>query len=182
MAPLWTAIVAVVVVIVDQLSKVAVRDSLIPGETLNILPGLQIVDARNPGVSFGLLAGRDFAVNALIGFALLTLVIYFACNRAKPFIWLPTGLLLGGAFGNLFDRIRVGGVTDFVRLPLGWPIFNLADVSITFGVLLLLLLIERPAYSSPMNQRIEVNRERIAKAMRAPSKAKRRMQNRKPRN
>ena len=54
-------------------------------------------------------------------------------------------MLLGGALGNILDRIRAGSVTDFVKLPLGWPPFNLADTSITIGIVLLFLLVERAA-------------------------------------
>jgi signal peptidase II len=131
-----------VVVGVDQLSKAAVRKSIVPGETRSVLPGLQFVDARNEGVAFGFLPGRHVAVSVLVGVALLVLLVYFARNRDKPLIWLPTGMLLGGALGNILDRLRSGSVTDFIKLPLGWPPFNLADTSITLGVLLLLLVIE----------------------------------------
>ena len=60
----------------------------------------------------------------------------------KPLIWLPTGMLLGGSIGNIIDRVRDGAVTDFVKLP-AWPAFNVADISITFGVLVLLWVIEQ---------------------------------------
>jgi signal peptidase II len=131
-----------VVVGLDQLTKAAVRDSIVPGETRSILPGLQLVNTRNQGVAFGFLPGRHLAVSVLVGVALLVLVVYFARHLSKPLIWLPTGMLLGGAFGNVVDRLRAGSVTDFVKLPLGWPPFNLADASITVGVLLLLFVVE----------------------------------------
>jgi signal peptidase II len=131
-----------VVVLLDQLSKAAVRNSIVPGETRSVLPGIQLVNTRNQGVAFGFLPGRHLAVSALVGIALLVLVVYFARHLSKPLIWLPTGMLLGGAFGNIIDRLRAGSVTDFVKLPLGWPPFNLADVSITLGVLLFLFVIE----------------------------------------
>lgn len=142
---LWAALVAIAVVALDQLSKIAVRGSIELGETRNVLPGLQLVDTRNRGVAFGFLPGRHVAVTVLVGLALLVLLVYFARNTSKPLIWLPTGMLLGGAFGNIVDRIRAGSVTDFVKLPLGWPPFNLADASITIGVLLLLLVVEKRA-------------------------------------
>ena len=132
------------VVAADQISKAAVRGSIVPGETRNLLPGLQLVDTRNRGVAFGFLPGRHLIVSVLVGLALVVLLIYFARNSSKPLIWLPTGLLLGGALGNILDRLRVGSVTDFVKLPLGWPPFNLADAAITIGVLLLFFLAERP--------------------------------------
>jgi signal peptidase II len=137
-----------VVVLIDQLSKSAVRNSIVPGETRGVLPGLQLVNTRNRGVAFGFLPGRHIAVTVLVGAALLVLVVYFARHYDKPLIWLPTGMLLGGAFGNILDRLRGGSVTDFVKLPLGWPPFNLADASITLGVLLLLFVIEGPTHPS----------------------------------
>jgi signal peptidase II len=135
--------VTVLVVALDQLSKAAVRKSIVPGETRGVLPGIQLVDTRNRGVAFGFLPGRHVAVSVLVGAALLLLLLYFARHYDKPLIWLPTGMLLGGALGNILDRLRVGSVTDFVKLPLGWPPFNLADTSITLGVLLLLFVVER---------------------------------------
>jgi signal peptidase II len=139
---IWAALVMGTVVLLDQLSKAAVRNSIVPGETRSVLPGLQLVNTRNQGVAFGFLPGRHLAVSALVGVALLVLVVYFARHYDKPLIWLPTGMLLGGAFGNILDRLRAGSVTDFVKFPLGWPPFNLADVSITLGVLLLFLVVE----------------------------------------
>ena len=65
-----------------------------------------------------------------------------AAARRQPWIWLPTGMLIGGALGNIIDRVRLGSVTDFIKLPLGWPPFNLADASITLGILALFLLID----------------------------------------
>jgi len=78
----------------------------------------------------------------LIGVALVALLVYFVRHITMPMIWLPTGMLIGGAVGNILDRVRHGAVTDFVKLPLGWPPFNLADVSITFGIVILFLVID----------------------------------------
>jgi signal peptidase II len=141
---LWAALVTLAVVVADQLSKAAVRAWIVPGETRGVLPGIQLVDTRNQGVAFGFLPGHHVVVTALVGLALLVLLVYFARHRDKSLIWLPTGLLLGGALGNILDRLRVGSVTDFVKFPLGWPPFNLADASITIGVLVLLYVVERP--------------------------------------
>jgi signal peptidase II len=140
---LWAALITILVVALDQLSKAAVRHSIVPGDTRSVLPGLQLVNTRNHGVAFGFLPGRHVAVSLLVGAALLVLVVYFARHIDRPLIWLPTGMLLGGALGNVVDRLRAGSVTDFVKLPLGWPPFNLADASITIGVLLLFLVAER---------------------------------------
>ncbi len=141
----WTRVVcvAVVVVGVDQITKRAVRSGIVPGEEHRLLPGIQLVDARNHGVAFGFLPGDQLLVTIVIALALLALLAYFARHAARPLIWLPTGMLVGGALGNIVDRIHEGSVTDFIKLPLGWPPFNLADAAITLGVLLLIAVIER---------------------------------------
>ena len=109
-----------------------------------MLPGIQLVNTRNHGVAFGFLPGDQTLVTLVIVVALLALLVYFALHVTRPLIWLPTGMLIGGALGNILDRLREGSVTDFVKLPLGWPPFNLADTSITLGVLLLLFVLETP--------------------------------------
>jgi signal peptidase II len=81
-------------------------------------------------------------VLALIGVALGALLLYFATHLGRPLLWLPTGLLLGGALGNLIDRVRGDSVIDFID-PSLWPAFNLADAAITIGMLLLLVVVER---------------------------------------
>jgi signal peptidase II len=103
---------------------------------------VQLVNTRNHGVAFGFLPGSQTAVTILIVLALLALLVYFALHATRRLMWLPTGMLVGGAVGNIVDRLRDGSVTDFVKLPLGWPPFNLADASITLGILILFLLID----------------------------------------
>jgi signal peptidase II len=142
-------LVVLVVLLLDQLSKHLVRRSIVPGEERKVLPGIELVNTRNHGVAFGFLPGDQAAVTLVIGVALLALLVYFALHATRPLIWLPTGMLVGGALGNVLDRLRDGSVTDFVKLPLGWPPFNLADASITLGVLLLLLVLETPRRDIP---------------------------------
>ena len=137
------AAVAVLVVAADQAAKAAVRSSIAQGEERRFLPGIQLVNTRNHGVAFGLDVGGAAGVTALIGLALLVLLVYFSRHLREPLIWLPTGMLVGGAIGNVVDRLRAGSVTDFVKLPLGWPPFNIADVSITLGILALYLVVDR---------------------------------------
>ncbi len=140
-APWLLALLTVAIVLgLDQLSKYAVEESVARGEERGFLPGVELVNTRNNGVAFGFLPGSHAAVTILIGVALLGLVVYFARNTRTALIWLPTGMLIGGALGNVVDRLRHGSVTDFVKLPLGWPPFNLADASITLGVLALFIV------------------------------------------
>jgi signal peptidase II len=137
------ALVEIAVVVVDQLSKSAIESSIVPGDERGLLPGIQLVNTRNKGVAFGFLPGSHVVVTILIGVALAVLLIYFARHSSLPLIWLPTGMLVGGAIGNIADRLRHGSVTDFVKLPLGWPPFNLADASITLGILILFVVVDR---------------------------------------
>jgi signal peptidase II len=137
-----TGLTVGLVVAVDQLTKELARDGVRPGEEDPIFPALKLVNVRNEGVAFGIEAGGKTLVIAIIALALLALVLYFARHTARPLIWLPTGLLMGGALGNIVDRIRDGAVTDFLKIP-AWPAFNIADVAITFGVLLLVIVLER---------------------------------------
>jgi signal peptidase II len=131
----------VVVVIVDQLTKRAVRAGIAVGDVHRFLPGVQLVHVTNNGVAFGFLAGGGALVLAVTLVALSALVGFFVRHPTRPWLWLACGLLIGGALGNLIDRLAYGSVTDFVKLPL-WPAFNLADTAITFGVFALLYVLE----------------------------------------
>jgi signal peptidase II len=139
---LLALVVMVAVVAIDQLSKHAVEKSIVAGEEHGVLPGVEFVNTRNHGVAFGFLPGDHLGITILIGLALAVLLVYFALHAEVPLIWLPTGMLLGGALGNILDRLRHGSVTDFIKFPLGWPPFNLADTSITLGVVILFLVID----------------------------------------
>jgi len=136
------ALVAIVVIGADQLSKHIAEESIVPGEERSFLPGIEFVHTHNPGVAFGFLPGDHAATTILIGAALLLLLAYFATHISLPLVWLPTGMLIGGALGNILDRLRHGSVTDFIKLPLGWPPFNLADTSITLGIVILFLIVD----------------------------------------
>jgi signal peptidase II len=135
------AAVAAVVVILDQVTKSLVRSNIALGDQDKFLPGVTLVHDRNTGVAFSLFAGGGALVLAFTLAALVLLIAYLARRPERPLLWLPTGMLVGGAIGNLIDRISRGGVTDFVKLP-HWPAFNVADISITLGVLTLLWVLE----------------------------------------
>jgi signal peptidase II len=137
-----SALVLVVVLIADQGIKQLVTSSLQRGEVRDLVLGIDLVNVRNTGVAFGQLQNGGGIVSVVIALAVLALLVYFARHVTRPLIWLPTGLLLGGALGNIIDRIREGAVVDFIKLPY-WPAFNVADASITVGVVLLLFVIER---------------------------------------
>ncbi len=141
-AALLTAIVAVDVAVADQVTKALVRSGIDPGEERVVVDGLHLVNTRNSGVAFSMFSGGGPLVVLIAVAALGALLAFFLTHLTRPLVWLPTGLLLGGAAGNLIDRVREGAVTDFVKLP-HWPAFNLADTCITFGVLTLVFVLER---------------------------------------
>ena len=128
-------------VALDQATKAIAVASLDRGEEVNVFLGLDMTYVRNEGVAFGALSGGGPVLVAVIALALGGLVTYFALNSSVPLLWLPVGLILGGALGNLADRAREGAVIDFID-PIAWPAFNLADTAIVLGVLGLLYVAE----------------------------------------
>ncbi len=132
------------VLALDQGSKAAVEANLAIGQKVAVLGPLKLTLAHNEGVAFGL-AGGGGALLVGVTLAALAFVLHlFARDPARPWMWVATGLLAGGALGNLVDRVRAGAVTDFIDLP-SWPPFNLADSAITLGVVLLVLIYLREA-------------------------------------
>jgi signal peptidase II len=130
-----------VVVALDQATKQLVVSNIERGEHVNIFFGLDLTNTRNTGVAFGAFEGAGLLVAILIGVSLALLLGYFALHRDMSLLWLPVGLLLGGALGNLADRARDGAVIDFID-PVAWPAFNLADACIVIGVVMLLWVVE----------------------------------------
>jgi signal peptidase II len=132
-------LVALAALGLDQLSKAVVRSELSPGEQIDFILGIDWVRVGNDGIAFGLFdnAGAGVLVAAAASFTLL--LGYFLMSSDRAGLWLPIGLLAGGALGNLIDRIAHGAVTDFIDLP-HWPAFNVADIEITVGVILMTLL------------------------------------------
>src|ERR1700741_3257720 len=90
---------AAVVVAVDQISKQIVVDSVARGESVSVFPGLDITNTRNTGVAFGAFADGGIVIAVLIGLSLALLLGYFATHVTMPMLWLPVGMLFGGAIG-----------------------------------------------------------------------------------
>lgn len=144
------------VIIADRLSKAFVQHSMSIFDSVSVIPGLlRIVHTENPGAAFGVLAeGNPFLRSAvLIGVSTLVLIFVATAlwSRASSFTAttarLGLSLILGGAIGNLYDRIIHGAVTDFVEVYHGawsFPAFNVADSAISIGAVLLLIELLRP--------------------------------------
>jgi signal peptidase II len=139
----WALAVCGLVVAADQAAKAAVTASLDRGQEVSLPLGFHLARVANHGVAFGFLGGGGAVVVAVTLAALAFVVGWFALDPLRPGLWLAVGLIAGGALGNLADRVRTGAVTDFVDPPL-WPAFNLADVAITVGAVVLVAIALRP--------------------------------------
>ena len=141
----WLAYgLAVTVVVVDQAAKAIVGGlHLVPGVSLQLWGPLRLTLVQNTGVSFGLFRGdAPWTRWALAGFSLAVALFLavWARRAARPITGLSAGLIMGGAVGNLIDRVRDGSVVDFIdvtRLHFPW-VFNVGDSAITVGIVLLL--------------------------------------------
>ena len=144
LADLYLAGLIVVVFIADQLSKGWIRDNLIPGRSIPDEGFFRLTHISNTGSAFGLFPDQTFVLMlaSLVGIGIL--LVFFRKQSGRG-IWLRTslGLQLGGATGNLADRLTLGEVTDFIDVG-PWPIFNLADSSIVVGIILLAWMLYRP--------------------------------------
>lgn len=132
---------ASVVVLLDQLTKFYIRTLLSPGENIALVKGfLYLTHVHNKGAAFGLLAGRQFLFVIITVISIFLILFYYFRTREPYQIFnLALGLELGGAIGNLIDRLGSGGVTDFINFQI-WPVFNIADAAIVLGVFLLILV------------------------------------------
>ena len=144
--------IAAAVVLLDRLTKEVIKSHFSAWESITVIPGFfNIVHTENPGIAFGMLADlvspwRDVL---LVGFSLAVLLVISAvlvrpdpAGAHGPLLRAGLALVMGGAFGNLYDRLVHKTVTDFVELHWGayyFPAFNVADSAITIGACLLLL-------------------------------------------
>ena len=127
-------IVAVLIFALDQFTKYLIRAHLAIGDSFPHDSPVRFVHATNTGAAFGILQGQTFFLVLTTLFGLAAILLYYLYPPMEHGILrLALGLQLGGAIGNLSDRIRVGAVTDFIQFP-HWPAFNVADSSIVVGV------------------------------------------------
>lgn len=141
--PLILLLLAVLTLALDQFTKWLIVSHLEPGQAIAPIPALSaifdITYTTNTGVSFGLFKE---AGTLLVGVAIVVIVAIMGISRKLPpdqrLRQVALGLALGGAFGNLVDRLRIGHVIDFIHFHF-WPVFNVADSALFIGVLLLAL-------------------------------------------
>jgi len=140
-------LIAAVVLLLDRLAKWAVASNIPLHDSITIIPGcFRLTHVENTGAAFGLFAEStaQWKVGALVSFSVIALVIVSALlwknSHALSTTTIGLSLILGGATGNLWDRMMTGHVVDFLDFYLGsyhWPAFNVADSAIVIGAILL---------------------------------------------
>ena len=134
-------VVAAAAVIADQVTKHVVTSTVALDDSVHVIGPLSIHHVQNTGIAFGLFSGATSIVTVITAAAIVWMLVFFARSAARhPVLPAAFGLVIGGSLSNLFDRIRLGHVTDFIDID-WWTfrIFNLADSFIVVGVLILLV-------------------------------------------
>jgi signal peptidase II len=130
-------LIAASVAALDQLTKYLAAAHVSPYQPLEVLPFFRLVNVRNTGAAFGVLSGLGNAFFIAISVAALLLIAFLLLRGRDGFYSLC--LILGGATGNLIDRVRYGYVRDFLDFSLGsyhWPAFNVADAALSVGIVI----------------------------------------------
>ena len=139
-------VVAIVLLIADQLAKYTITQNFLYGEYINIFPGLDFTLVHNTGAAFSFLSDAGgwqrwlFLIISLVA-SIVLMVWLYRLKASQFFLSTSLALILGGALGNLYDRIFLGYVIDFIDFYYGmyhWPVFNIADASITLGAVFLI--------------------------------------------
>lgn len=132
----------IITVAVDQVTKALVSALVAPGSSVTLIPHvLSITHTTNKGAAFGLLAGSGQIVfwSALVVVAIMLIWFYRAHEQKNVWSFIALGLMIGGAVGNLVDRIFRGRIVDFIDVG-WWPVFNMADIAIVAGVIMLIVV------------------------------------------
>jgi len=142
-----TLYAALAVFLLDRITKIAVLKQFSYGQSVKVLPGIfHITFVLNDGTAFGLLKGRS-ALLIPASFLAIAFIIFFMMKQSPrgAALNLALGLILGGAAGNLYDRICYGHIVDFLDFRV-WPVFNIADSAITVGgiILAMIFIVRKP--------------------------------------
>ncbi len=140
---------SIIVLILDRLTKIWIVNSMELYESIPILQNIfHITYVRNPGGAFGILASRPgFFILANVLIIALLIYIYRDLSPAPLLVTAAVGMMIGGALGNLYDRIAFGTVIDFLDFRI-WPVFNVADMGIVMGAGLLAIYLLRQGWGS----------------------------------
>jgi signal peptidase II len=138
--PVYVFIIALLIIMLDQITKHLVLKYLNPLESIKILPVLHLVFVSNKGGAFGMFMGIGSTLFIGVSIVAIIFVIWLLICTKEDYVGLS--LIMGGAIGNLIDRLHYGWVVDFIDFSIGkfhWPAFNVADSALTIGVTIILL-------------------------------------------
>lgn len=139
---LFTAVVSSSVVLLDYITKKTIETYVQPHEVINVLPFLRIVNIKNTGAAFGILSNLSNNIFIFISIVAIILILIYMLRTSKRLEIFSLSLILGGAIGNLIDRVTIGKVIDFIDFFVSewhWPAFNVADSALSIGIILFLL-------------------------------------------
>lgn len=154
---LFFGLIVLIIVVLDQISKNIVQ-SLRQGESIELIPGfLNIGNYFNTGASFGMLGNQTWFL-ILFSIVIIGLIIYYYNKIPKEYNVL-TALILGGTIGNLIDRLFLGFVVDFIDLSF-WPAFNIADIAVTLGAILIIVFMIKNKHDKTIHIRSKTRRKR----------------------
>jgi len=131
------------IVIIDQISKIIIKESMYLGQSIQLVGDfIRITYVENPGIAFGIRIGHPIIFTILSLLASIVIIIYMIYHRnGEKTIKYGLAIILGGALGNLIDRLFVQRVVDFVDVGIGdlrWPVFNVADSAVVVGMFMLI--------------------------------------------
>ena len=138
---LGLVLVALAAVVADQVTKHIVTSTVALDDAVHVIGPLSIHHVQNSGIAFGLFSSATSIVAVVTAGAIVWMLVFFARSGSRhPALPAAFGLLIGGSLSNLFDRVRLGHVTDFIDVAWwGLRVFNLADAFIVVGVIILLI-------------------------------------------
>jgi signal peptidase II len=137
---LSVALIVFAIIVLDQVTKYLIVNALSSYDSIEIFPFLHIVNVRNTGAAFGSFKSLGSSFFIIISVAAIIFIVYLLMKRAYNTFGLS--FILGGAVGNLIDRVLYGQVVDFVDFSIGsyhWPAFNVADSALSVGIIIILM-------------------------------------------
>jgi signal peptidase II len=130
------------VVLIDIVTKKIIETYIQPYDVIPVLPFLSLVNVKNTGAAFGILSNLNNNIFIIVSLIAIFFICLYMVKTTKSFELISLSLILGGAVGNLIDRVKIGKVIDFIDFFVGqwhWPAFNVADSALTIGIILFLL-------------------------------------------
>jgi signal peptidase II len=122
--------ISLIIILLDQLTKILTKNI-----NITILPFLKLISVKNTGAAFGIF--REFSLLIIFVSIIIIILLIYYINKIPKKDYFAYSLIIGGAIGNLIDRIILGYVRDFISIWI-WPVFNIADMAISIGIIIII--------------------------------------------